>query len=95
MLAGLFAALELLPVVAAGGVVSVGSMPLVPAGGHPLAPFVVGEDGAGEDEDDEGAEEDLHGVLRIAYLAGAHISIHHQDKVPRVSLFETRQSTEY
>jgi len=32
----------------------------------PLAPFVVGEEGGGDGESDEDAEEDLHGILRIA-----------------------------
>lgn len=36
------------------------------AGCHPLAPFVVGEEGGGDDEEGENAEEDLHSVFRIA-----------------------------
>jgi hypothetical protein len=33
---------------------------------YPLTPFVVGEEAGGDDEDGENAEEDFHGVLRIA-----------------------------
>jgi hypothetical protein len=30
------------------------------AGGHPLAPLVVGEDGTGDEENDDDAEEKFH-----------------------------------
>src|SRR5258708_2010444 len=33
---------------------------LVSAGGHPLAPLVVGKEGAGEEQDGEDDEEELH-----------------------------------
>jgi hypothetical protein len=36
-------------------------LPVATAGGHPLAPFVVGEDGDGDKEEDEDAEEKFHG----------------------------------
>ena len=45
----------------AGGLLAVAA-----AGGHPLAPFVVSEKTGGDGEDSEDAEEDLHGVFRIA-----------------------------
>ncbi len=43
-------------------------MAVAAAGGNPLAPFVVGEEGGGDEEDGEDAEEDLHGVFRIAWV---------------------------
>jgi len=36
------------------------------AGGHPLAPLVIGEDGDGDHEDGENTEENLHVTFRIA-----------------------------
>jgi len=36
------------------------------AGGDPLTPFVIGEEGAGDDDSDNDGEKDFHGVLRIA-----------------------------
>ena len=38
------------------------------AGGDPLAPFVVGDEGAEEDYDGEDGEEPFHGDFRIAWL---------------------------
>lgn len=35
-------------------------------GGHPLPPLVVGKDGGNDDENGENAQENLHGVFRIA-----------------------------
>ncbi len=35
-----------------------------------MTPFVVGEDGGGDEDDGEDAEEDLHDVLRIAWVEG-------------------------
>ena len=43
-------------------------MPVALAGGHPLAPFVVGQEGAEEDDDGEDGEEPFHGDFRIAWL---------------------------
>jgi len=34
--------------------------------GYPLAPFVVGEERGGDDENSENAEDDFHGHFRIA-----------------------------
>jgi hypothetical protein len=34
--------------------------------GHPLTPFVVGEERGGNDKDDENTEDDFHGIFRIA-----------------------------
>jgi hypothetical protein len=42
-----------------------------PVIGHPLAPFVVGKEGGGDEEDSEDAEEDFHGVYRIARIETA------------------------
>jgi hypothetical protein len=36
------------------------------AGSYPLAPFVVGDEGADDDGSDDDGEEDFHGVIRIA-----------------------------
>jgi len=36
-----------------------------------LAPFVVGKEGGGDEEDSEDAEEDFHGVYRIARIETA------------------------
>ncbi len=36
--------------------------------GHPLTPFVVGDEGNGDDEDGENAEENLHDAFRIAQI---------------------------
>jgi hypothetical protein len=33
---------------------------------HPLTPFVVGDEGGGNDKNSENAEEYLHGIFRIA-----------------------------
>ena len=41
-------------------------MAVAAAGGDPAAPFVVGDEGGGDKEDGEDAEEDLHGLFRIA-----------------------------
>ena len=41
-------------------------MTVAAAGGDPLAPFVVGEEGRGDDENGENAEENFHSVFRIA-----------------------------
>jgi hypothetical protein len=37
------------------------------AGGDPLTPFVVGEEGGGNDQQGENAEENLHDLFRIAW----------------------------
>ena len=36
------------------------------AGGNPLAPLVIGEEGSGNDEGDDEEEEEFHGVISIA-----------------------------
>jgi hypothetical protein len=41
------------------------------AGGHPLAPFVVGQDGGGDHDEDDDAEENFHGAFRIARVGRA------------------------
>ena len=42
-------------------------MAIATASGHPLTPFVVGEEGAGDDQDDEDGEQDSHDIFRIAW----------------------------
>lgn len=40
------------------------------AGGHPAAPFVVGNEGRDDQNDGENSEKDLHGFFRIAQTHG-------------------------
>jgi hypothetical protein len=49
------------------------------AGADPLTPFVVGEEGCGDGEDNEDAEEDFHGSFRIAWIGdgGARFVVSH------------------
>ena len=43
-----------------------GLLAIAAAGGDPLAPFVVGDERGGYEDDGENAEEDFHGWFRIA-----------------------------
>src|ERR1035438_824675 len=43
-----------------------GLLAVAAAGGDPLAPFVVGDERGGYEDDGEDAEEDFHGWFRIA-----------------------------
>jgi hypothetical protein len=45
-------------------------LPAATAGGHPLTPFVIGDQGSGDEDDGENAEKNLHGVFRIARVGG-------------------------
>jgi hypothetical protein len=48
-------------------------LPVAAAGSHPLTPFVVGDQGSGEKNNGEYAEENLHDVFRIAWVGGLRL----------------------